>query len=81
VIVLVLVAAFDQARTRTRTNTRTATATGTVCTAESGTVYYDGSPDVAKEILRGLAAARTMDMDCRVFEDALAERHRVLSAA
>jgi hypothetical protein len=42
---------------------------------------YDGSPEVAKEILRGLAAARTMDMDCRVFEDALAERHRHLSAA
>jgi hypothetical protein len=42
---------------------------------------YDGSPDVAKEILRGLAAARMMDMDCRAFEDALAERHRALSAA
>jgi hypothetical protein len=42
---------------------------------------YDGSPDVAKEILRGLAAARTMEMDCRVFEDALAERHRRLNAA
>ena len=42
---------------------------------------YDGSPEIAKEILRGLAAARTMEMDCRVFEDALAERHRVLSAA
>ena len=42
---------------------------------------YDGSPDVAKEILRGLAAARAMYMDCRPFEDALAERHRQLSAA
>ncbi len=42
---------------------------------------YDGSPSAAKEILRGLAAARTMDMDCRVFEDALAERHRFLDAA
>jgi hypothetical protein len=42
---------------------------------------YDGSPDAAKEILRGLAAARTMDMDCRPFEDALAERHRDLNAA
>jgi hypothetical protein len=42
---------------------------------------YDGSPDVAKEILRGLAAARSMDMDCRVFEDQIAERHRALSAA
>jgi hypothetical protein len=42
---------------------------------------YDGSPNVAKEILRGLAAARTLDMDCRPFEDALAERHRSLDAA
>jgi hypothetical protein len=42
---------------------------------------YDGSPDVAKEILRGLAAARDMDMDCRPFEDALAQRHRSLDAA
>jgi hypothetical protein len=42
---------------------------------------YDGSPDAAKEILRGLAAARQMDMDCRPFEDALAERHRSLDAA
>jgi hypothetical protein len=42
---------------------------------------YDGSPDAAKEILRGLAAAREMDMDCRPFEDALAERHRSLDAA
>jgi len=42
---------------------------------------YDGSPDAAKEILRGLAAAREMDMDCRPFEDALAQRHRSLDAA
>jgi len=42
---------------------------------------YDGSPVAAKEILRGLAAARTMDIDLRPFEDALAERHRVLDAA
>ena len=42
---------------------------------------YDGSAEVAKEILRGLAAARMMDMDCRGFEDALAERHRILQAA
>ena len=42
---------------------------------------YDGSPDAAKEILRGLAAAREMEMDCRPFEDALAERHRALDAA
>ena len=43
--------------------------------------HYDGSPDAAKEILRGLAAARQMDMDCRPFEDALSERHRSLDAA
>jgi hypothetical protein len=42
---------------------------------------YDGSAARAKEILRGLAAARMMDMDCRPFEDALVERHRVLSDA
>ena len=42
---------------------------------------YEGSPDDAKEILRGLAAARTLDMDCRPFEDALAARHRSLDAA
>jgi hypothetical protein len=42
---------------------------------------YDGAPETAKEILRGLAAARMMDMDCRPFEDALAERHRSLDAA
>jgi hypothetical protein len=43
--------------------------------------HYQGSADDAKEILRGLAAARSMDMDCRPFEDALAERHRSLDAA
>jgi hypothetical protein len=42
---------------------------------------YDGAPEVAKEILRGLAAARSMDMDCRAFEDELAARHRALNAA
>ena len=42
---------------------------------------YDGAPEAAKEILRGLAAAREMDMDCRPFEDALAQRHRSLDAA
>jgi hypothetical protein len=42
---------------------------------------YDGSPVTAKEILRGLAAARTMGIDLSPFEDALAERHRVLDAA
>jgi hypothetical protein len=39
---------------------------------------YDGSPNAAKEILRGLAAARMMEMDLRSFEDALAERHKRL---
>lgn len=36
---------------------------------------YDGAPEISKEILRGLAAARSLDMDCRTFEDAFAERH------
>jgi hypothetical protein len=39
---------------------------------------YDGSPVAAKEILRGLAAARMIDLDLRPFEDALAEKHREL---
>jgi hypothetical protein len=42
---------------------------------------YDGSPVAAKEILRGLAAARTMGIDLGPFEDALIERHRILDAA
>jgi hypothetical protein len=42
---------------------------------------YDGSPSAAKEILRGLAAARTIGIDLGPFEDALAERHRALEAA
>lgn len=42
---------------------------------------YDGSAKVAKEILRGLAAARAMKMDCRRFEDALMRRHRSHHAA
>lgn len=42
---------------------------------------YDGSPGVAKEILRGLAAARMMGIDLGPFEDALTERHRALDAA
>jgi 23S rRNA A2030 N6-methylase RlmJ len=40
---------------------------------------YDGSPLAAKEILRGLAAARMMDIDLHPFEDALAEKHRELA--
>ena len=39
---------------------------------------YVGEPKEAKEILRGLAAARMMDMDLRPFEDALADKHRDL---
>jgi hypothetical protein len=42
---------------------------------------YDGSPVAAKEILRGLAAARMMGIDLGSFEDALTERHRALDAA
>ena len=42
---------------------------------------YDGSQVAAKEILRGLAAARTMGIDLGPFEDALTERHRILDAA
>jgi hypothetical protein len=42
---------------------------------------YDGSPVAAKEILRGLAAARTMGIDLGPFEDAITERHRILDAA
>jgi hypothetical protein len=42
---------------------------------------YDGSPDAAKEILRGLAAARMMGIELGPFEDALTERHRALEAA
>jgi hypothetical protein len=42
---------------------------------------YDGSPIAAKEILRGLAAARTMGIDLAPFEDALTERHQHLDAA
>lgn len=41
---------------------------------------YDGEPAAAKEILRGLAAARMMDIDLRPFEDALAEKHRHLDS-
>ena len=42
---------------------------------------YDGSARKAKEILRGLAAARMMKMDCRSFEDALARKHGSRRAA
>ena len=39
---------------------------------------YDGSPPAAKEILRGLAAARMMGLELGPFEDSLAEKHRQL---
>jgi hypothetical protein len=42
---------------------------------------YDGSARDAKEILRGLAVAREMNIDCRPFEDALAKRYRSRRAA
>jgi len=42
---------------------------------------YDGSAKDAKEILRGLAAARMMEMDCRPFEDALAKYFQPRNAA
>jgi hypothetical protein len=42
---------------------------------------YDGAPRAAKEILRGLAAARMMGIDLGPFEEALTERHRALDAA
>jgi hypothetical protein len=41
---------------------------------------YDGEPAAAKEILRGLAAARMMNIDLRPFEDALADRHQRLDS-
>ena len=42
---------------------------------------YDGSPASAKEILRGLVAAREMRIDLGPYVDALTERQRVLEAA
>ena len=39
---------------------------------------FDGSPLAAKEILRRLAAARLMNIALGPFEDALAEKHRLL---
>ena len=42
---------------------------------------YDGAPAAAKEILRGLAAARMMNIDLRPFEDALADRHQHLDSS
>ena len=41
---------------------------------------YDGAPAAAKEILRGLAAARMMSIDLGPFEDALADKHRRLDS-
>jgi hypothetical protein len=42
---------------------------------------YDGAPNAAKEILRGLAAARMMNIDLAPFEDALAEKHKHLGSS
>jgi len=42
---------------------------------------YDGAPAAAKEILRGLAAARMMNIDLRPFEDALADKHQELDTS
>ena len=42
---------------------------------------YDGAPAAAKEILRGLAAARTMNIDLGPFVDALADRQRRLDSS
>jgi hypothetical protein len=42
---------------------------------------YDGAPAAAKEILRGLASARMMDIDLRPFEDALADKHQQLGSS
>ena len=41
---------------------------------------YDGAPSAAKDILRGLAAARMMKIDLAPFEDALAEKHQHLDS-
>jgi hypothetical protein len=42
---------------------------------------FDGSPAEAKEILRGLVAARQMGIDLRPFEDRLAKKRRAFSKA
>jgi len=42
---------------------------------------YDGTPAAAKEILRGLAAARMMSIDLDPFMDALAEKQRRLDSS
>ena len=42
---------------------------------------FDGSPAVAKEILRGFVAARQMGIDLRPFEDRLAKKRRAFSKA
>jgi hypothetical protein len=44
----------------------------------SNIAAYDGSPAAAKEILRGLVAVHALGLVLRPFEDALAERHRLL---
>ena len=42
---------------------------------------YDGAPAAAKEILRGLASARMLNLDLRPFEDALADKHQELDSS
>jgi hypothetical protein len=42
---------------------------------------YDGAPTDAKEILRGLVAARQMGMNLRPFEDRLAKKRKPVSNA
>jgi hypothetical protein len=41
---------------------------------------YDGAPAAAKEILRGFASARMLNIDLRPFEDALADKHQELDS-
>jgi hypothetical protein len=42
---------------------------------------FDGSATDAKEILRGLVAARQMGMDLRPFEDRLARKRKAFAKA
>ncbi|HXT99152.1 MAG TPA: hypothetical protein VN853_22830 [Polyangia bacterium] len=42
---------------------------------------YDGAPAAAKEILRGLASARMLNLGLRPFEDALADKHQELDSS
>jgi hypothetical protein len=42
---------------------------------------YRGAPAAAKEILRGFASARMLNIDLRPFEDALADKHQELDSS